>query len=308
MRLLFILVCIISTILQAEIIRPIEVNIKYDVNKAALGKKLFFDPRLSKDGTIACVNCHMLPGNGADKVNYSLGLRAQEGDINAPTVFNSSLSFVQMWDGRAKTLQDQVRLPITNPKEMGNTMANVINYLKSQSEYIKAFKRIYPHGISEQSVSDAIAEFEKALTTPNSKFDRFLKGDTHLLTPLELKGKELFFSLGCISCHNGTAVGGYMYQKFGIFNHHVSDKNQLGRYTITLREEDRYVFKVPSLRNIALTAPYFHDGSAKTLKDAIMLMGYYQLGIRLNEDQLKALEAFLNTLTGDTPRILRDKP
>jgi len=308
MRLFFIFVYIVSTALQAEIIRPIETNVKYDSNKAALGKKLFFDPGLSKDGTIACINCHTLPGSGADSIKYSIGIRGQEGDINTPTVLNSSLSFVQMWDGRAKTLQDQVHLPITNPKEMGNTMANVIKYLKSKSDYVKAFKKIYPNGISEQSVSDAIAEFEKALTTPNSKFDRFLRGNTHLLSPLELKGKELFFKVGCISCHNGTAVGGYMYQKFGIFNQHVSDKNQLGRYNITLREEDRYVFKVPSLRNIALTAPYFHDGSAKTLKDAIMLMGYYQLGIRLHEDQVKALEAFLNTLTGETPRILREKP
>lgn len=308
MKLCFIFICTIVTAIHAEILRPIEANIQYNQNKAKLGKKLFFDPGLSKDGTIACVNCHALPGSGADSKSYSTGIRAQEGDINTPTVLNSSLSFVQMWDGRAKTLQDQVHLPITNPKEMDNSMRNVITYLSSKPEYVKAFKKIYSHGISEQSVSDAIAEFEKALITPRSRFDRFLMGETHLLTPLEKKGKDLFSSLGCISCHNGTAVGGYMYQKFGIFNHHRSDKNQLGRYNVTLREEDRYVFKVPTLRNIALTAPYFHDGSAKTLKDAIMLMGFYQLGIRLQKDQIDALEAFLHTLTGETPRILRAKP
>lgn len=290
----------------AETILPIPERISIDQKKAQLGKKLFFETGLSRDNTVACVSCHQLPGSGADKLPYSLGIRGEEGPINAPTVLNARFNFVQMWDGKVKTLKDQVPLPISKVNEMGSSMSKAVEFLKTRSDYREAFARVYRSGITEESIADAIAEFEKALVTPHSRYDRYLNGERNILSAKELKGKELFYSYGCISCHNGIAVGGNMYQKIGIFAPYYSAKNQLGRFEITNREQDRYVFKVPSLRNVALTAPYMHDGKISTLREAILVMGMTQLGVEFSDDDIEALEQFLNTLTGETPRILRE--
>lgn len=290
--------------LSAEIIAPIPQYSVYNHPKALLGKRLFFEPGLSKKGTIACVNCHQLPGGGADNKAYSLGVYGKEGDINTPSVLNSRYHFVQFWDGRAKTLKDQVSGPISNPKEMASSMKHAVAFLTSIPSYQKAFKKLYPSGITEETLADAISEFEKALITPNSRYDRYLNREISSLTSKEMQGKNLFFDYGCIACHNGITIGGNMYQKIGVFIPYKSDKNQLGRYSITHRESDRYVFKVPSLRNVALTAPYMHDGKASTLKQAIMLMGVHQLGTTFTDNEIDALEAFLMTLTGETPKIL----
>ena len=290
---------------HGDTIFPIPDKPAYNTAKAKLGMRLFYEAGLSKDGTVACASCHQLPGNGADTLPYSRGVDNQEGDVNTPTVLNSRFLFVTMWDGRAKTLSDQVSLPITHPKEMASSMKHAVRFLKSKPDYVRSFRALYRDGITEETVTDAIVEFEKALDTPHSRYDRYLKGENHILTPKELRGEKLFFGYGCISCHNGIAIGGNMYQKIGIFLPYESNKNQFGRYTITGLEKDRYVFRVPSLRNVELTAPYMHDGKAKTLKEAVMLMGIHQLGVSLSNDELESIEAFLKTLTGETPKILR---
>lgn len=294
-----------SVVGWAELLSPLPERVDYDRPKALLGKKIFFEPGLSRDGTIACVTCHHLPGSGADTLPYSIGIRKSEGDINTPTVLNARFHFAQMWDGRAKTLEDQIILPITNPKEMGSSMGRASAYLRSRPDYVSEFAKIYPEGITPHTMADAIVEFEKALVTKHSRFDRYLNGEVGVLRPLEKRGYRLFKDYGCISCHNGIAIGGNMYQKIGIFAPYYSDKDQLGRYDITQREKDRYVFKVPSLRNVAMTAPYMHDGKVATLREAIVVMGINQLGVEFSAEELDALEAFLHTLSGETPAILR---
>ena len=276
-------------------------DVKYNKQKALLGQKLFFDVNLSSDKSVACVSCHNLPGSGAQNIKFSFGVDAQEGDVNSPTVLNSYFNFSQFFDGRAKDLFDQVKGPITNPIEMNNTIKNVLNYLKNSKEYKKSFKKIYKK-IDKYALYDAISEFEKALTTPDSKFDRYLKGLTKLSSQ-ELKGYSLFKSYGCISCHNGVNIGSNMYQKMGVFTSEQNFKN-LGRYNVTKDIDDKYFYKVPTLRNISKTAPYFHNGSASTLKDAISTMASNQLGINLDDDEIELLESFLKTLDGKSPRIL----
>lgn len=306
MKLFLLFYLLVISYVNAETITPMSHHVLYDSAKAKLGKRLFFEPGLSKDGSIACVSCHQLPGSGADNTDYSRGVNAVQGDINAPSVLNAQYHFVQFWDGRAKTLKAQVSGPISNPKEMASSMSKAVAFLKSRPDYVSSFKKLYPKGITEASIADSISEFEKALTTPNSRYDRYLEGDHTSLSGKEVKGKNLFYRFGCIACHNGIAIGGNMYQKIGVFFPYYSDKNQLGRYNVTQRERDRYVFKVPSLRNVALTAPYMHDGKAATLRQAVILMGTHQLGIVLKEHEIEEIVAFLKTLTGNTPYILQE--
>lgn len=286
-------------------ITPIPLNVNYDKQKAQLGKKLFFDTILSKDNTISCATCHELPGNGANQTAYSFGVNGAEGNINSPTVLNSAFNFVQFWDGRAKDLKTQALEPIENPIEMASKMSDVIKKLK-KSSYKKKFNKIYKDGVTKDNLADAIAEFEIALFTPNSRFDKYLRGDEKAINEQEKRGFELFEDLGCISCHNGKLVGGNSYHRIGLFKEYKQDKPLLGRYEITKRERDKHMFKVPSLRNIELTAPYLHDGGAKTLKKAIELMLELQLGIEPNEKYIKDIEMFLKTLTGENPKILDD--
>jgi cytochrome c peroxidase len=299
------LILFYSALLFSSNITPIPLHVEYDKQKAELGKKLFFDPILSKDKTISCASCHSLPGNGADVTAYSFGVNGTEGNINSPTVLNSSFNFVQFWDGRAKDLKEQALEPIINPVEMADTIPSVLKKLELSS-YKEKFSKIYKDGISEENLADVIAEFEKALFTPNSRFDKYLRGDKEAINTQEKRGYELFEDLGCISCHNGVLVGGNSYHKIGLFSPYKQDKPLLGRYSITLRERDKHMYKVPSLRNIELTAPYFHDGGAKTLKTAINFMQVLQLGISPKQEDTEDIEAFLKTLTGKSPKILED--
>jgi len=303
---LFIL-CLICVCAFSDAIIPIPEFIKYDKSKALLGQKLFFDPGLSKDGTISCASCHTLPGSGADATPFSYGINGLEGDMNSPTVLNARFNLAQFWDGRAKDLEDQVRGPIMNPVEMDNTLSAVVAYVKADKNYKKTFNSLYPEGVNEKNIFNAIAEFEKALYTPDSAFDRYLKGDKAALNAQELRGYELFQSRGCISCHNGVNIGGNMYQKLGIMKDYKDTKYQLGRYNVTKDEDDKYYYKVPTLRNIALSAPYLHDGSGKNLQETIRIMMEYQLGITVDKEEVLSLEAFLKTLTGQTPAILEAK-
>jgi len=298
----FILTLISLSLYAQSSIKPVP-NAIYNSLRAELGKKLFFEPMISKDGTISCASCHNLPGNGANSIQYSFGVDTQEGLINTPTVLNATFNFVQHFNGQAKTLQEQVLLPITNPLKMATTIKMVLSKLKN-SKYKDEFERIYPDGLNEKNFANAISEFEKALTTPNSKFDQFLRGETHL-SRQELLGYKQFKSTGCINCHNGVNIGGGMYQKMGIFIKYKEAKKLNGRIDITKRERDKNVYKVPTLRNIAITAPYFHDGKIVTLKQAIRKMREHQLGITLRSKSIENIEAFLKTLTGETPKILQ---
>lgn len=285
-----------------DLIKPIPLQAVSNPQKAALGKDLFRDPQLSKDGTVSCLSCHNLAYGGADSEALSQGVGGKTGTINAPTVFNARYNLAQFWDGRAKDLKAQAAGPIVNPVEMASTVESVVQKLSKDPKYQKRFREIYPQGVTIETISDAIAEFEKTLITPNARFDTYLRGNTTILTQKEKEGFELFKSRGCIACHNGMNIGGNMYQRFGVFAQYKDRFNTLGRFNVTKQAEDKYYFKVPSLRNIEKTAPYFHDGSAKTLEDAVQKMGYYQLGRKLSKEEIEKITAFLRTLSGELPK------
>jgi cytochrome c peroxidase len=287
-----------------EPIQPIAVIPNLDPRKVSLGQKLFGDPRLSHDNQISCATCHILESGGADGKARSIGIHGAVGIINAPTVLNSGLNFRQFWDGRAATLEAQVEVPLLSGIEMGSSWSEVLAKLRRSEEYARDFQRIYSDGVQRDHVKDAIAEFERSLTTPNSRFDRYLRHDTSALTSREQAGYQLFKSLGCASCHQGMDMGGNMYQRMAVTPPYFGDKAPLtlvdrGRFNITGDPQDMYMFKVPSLRNVALTAPYFHDGSAATLGDAVRTIGKYQLRRPLSEQQVDLIVAFLKTLTGE---------
>lgn len=272
-------------------------------DKVALGKRLFFDTRLSHNETVACATCHQLDSGGSDRLPVSVGIDGRKGGINAPTVFNSSLNFVQFWDGRAASLEEQAAGPVHNPLEMGSNWAEVIPRLSRDEAYRQAFGRIYKEGISGETIVDAIATFERTLLTPNSRFDRYLLGDKDALNPLERAGHQRFLDYGCASCHQGAALGGNMYQRFGVMDDYFAGSARrqadFGRFNVTGLDKDRNVFKVPGLRNVAVTPPYFHDASAASLEEAVVVMGRYQLGRELSGEDVKAIVAFLQTLTGE---------
>ncbi|MCL2161847.1 MAG: cytochrome-c peroxidase [Betaproteobacteria bacterium] len=272
--------------------------------KVELGKKLFFDPRLSKSGFISCNSCHNLSMGGSDNLPTSIGDRWQQGPINSPTVLNSSLNFVQFWDGRAKDLQEQASGPIANPKEMAFTHELAVEVLNSIPQYRAEFAKVYgDKKLDINLVADAIAEFEKTLKTPNSRFDQWLKGNKKAITAEELKGYELFKSSGCTACHNGEAVGGTSYQKMGVFEPYKTANTAQGRADVTKNDAERFFFKVPTLRNVELTYPYFHDGAAKTLEEAVDIMGRLQLGRTYTPEETAQIVAFLKTLTGEQPKL-----
>jgi cytochrome c peroxidase len=286
-----------------EPVLPLPAAPQLQPERVALGELLFHDRRLSANQTLACVSCHDFKRGGADGLRVSIGIGGAQGNINAPSVFNSSLSMAQFWDGRALSLEEQAAGPIHNPLEMGSNWGQVLERLGQDAELNKAFRRAYIDGLTANNVANALATFERSLLTPNSRFDRYLKGEKDVLSAQELDGYRRFRNLGCTSCHQGVLVGGNMYQKFGVLRDYFAGrpttKADLGRYNVTRDEEDRHVFKVPSLRNVARTAPYFHDGSATTLEQAVSVMGRYQLGRELSSEDVAAIVAFLNTLTGE---------
>jgi len=274
-----------------------------DPRVVALGRRLFHEPRLSGDNKVSCSSCHDLAKGGVDSKPLSAGVNGKLGLVNAPTVYNSGLNFVQFWDGRAATLEEQIGGPITNPIEMGSSWDKVLGALKADPSYVGDFG-VLAGGITEENVRRAIADFERTLLTRGSPFDRFLAGDEAALGSEARAGYEMFKSVGCIACHQGRNVGGNMFQRFGVLGDYFKDRGHVsdadyGRYNVTHNESDRYVFRVPSLRNVVHTAPYFHDGSAATLPDAVQVMARYQLGRKLSAEQVKEIIAFLTSLSGE---------
>ncbi|MDR2164084.1 MAG: cytochrome-c peroxidase [Zoogloeaceae bacterium] len=286
-----------------EPLLPILKDKRLDERKIALGRALFHDVRLSHDNTISCAFCHDLARGGVDHLPRSFGVGGEEGAINTPTVYNASLNFRQFWDGRAASLEEQVDGPLHNPVEMATSWGEILPRLRHDEKLAAQFQAIYDAAPSPDNVRDALAEFERSLVTP-SRMDRWLLGENDALNSRELKGYRLFKQYGCIACHQGANVGGNMYQRFGIMKDYFENKKKttsadMGRFNVTGREEDRHVFKVPSLRNITLTAPYFHDASAVSLHEAVSSMGYYQLGVDLPQEDVQAIVIFLYALTGD---------
>lgn len=276
-----------------------------DSRKVALGKALFHDPRLSVDNTVACSACHEAQRGGADGRVVSVGVGGQNGSLNAPSVNYASLNFRQFWDGRAPTLEAQIDGPIHHPAEMGSNWDQILGKLRQDAPFSARFRMAYPAGFSPETIRDAIAQFERSLSLP-SRFDRWLEGEMEALTQEEIAGYKVFKHHGCTACHQGRGIGGNMFQKFGIANNPMERKARLnsadlGRFNVTSRLEDRYVFKVPSLRNVGLTAPYFHDGSATTLEEAVAIMGHAQLGLQLSSKEVTQISRFLRSLTAMEP-------
>ena len=287
-----------------EPITPLPLSIDLDQRKVALGQQLFNDAHLSRDDTISCATCHSFTKGGTDHLSHSVGIADQTGSINAPTVFNSGFNFKQFWNGRAQTLEEQVDGPTHNPLEMGSSWKQIVEKLDQSTTYVKDFNAIYPDGVQSANVRDAIATFERSLITPNSRFDRYLRGESNALTGAEREGYRLFKEYGCASCHQGINVGGNLFEKFGVMGDYFAKRGHvtetdLGRFNVTNNEADKYVFKVPSLRNVALTAPYFHDGSAERLEDAVTIMSIYQLGRPLTAGETASIVQFLKTLSGE---------
>lgn len=289
-----------------EPVQPVMDSLPVDPAKVALGEKLFHDPRFSADNTISCASCHGLDTGGVDNEQFSDGVGGKKGGVNAPTVYNAALNFVQFWDGRAATLAEQAGGPPMNPVEMAcQSWDEIIDKLKQDKELTAEFLAVYPDGYSGDNLTDAIAEFEKTLLTPNSRFDLYLKGDSSALTAQEIRGYELFKSNDCATCHVGANLGGQSYELMGLKADYFADRGLAmteednGRYKETGTARDRHRFKTPGLRNIALTAPYLHDGTARTLEEAVDVMTKYQVGRSLPVAERDDIVAFLKTLTGE---------
>jgi len=288
-----------------EPIQPIRPVQQINLAQVELGKKLYFDPRLSKSGFISCNSCHNLSMGGTDNLQTSIGHNWQQGPINAPTVLNSSLNVAQFWDGRAADLKEQAGGPIANPGEMAASHTLAVGVLQSIPEYVREFKQVFGKDqITIDEVTQAIAEFEKTLVTPNAPFDRWLLGDKTALTADQAEGYTLFKNSGCVACHNGEAVGGNSFQKMGVVEPYQTQSTAEGMAGVTGKDADRFKFKVPTLRNVELTYPYFHDGAAQTLDEAVDIMGRLQLGKKFTPEENAKIVAFLKSLTGDQPSFL----
>ena len=286
-------------------IQPIAPAVVTDQAMVDLGAKLYFDPRLSKSGFISCNSCHNLSLGGTDNLVTSIGHNWQQGPINAPTVLNSSMSVAQFWDGRAPSLKAQAGGPIANPKEMAFTHELAVEVIASIPAYVDEFDRVFKsRDVTIDRLTTAIAAFEDTLVTPNSRFDRWLQGDRKALTLHEQAGYDLFRVSGCVACHNGPAAGGTSFRKMGLVEPYLTDNPAEGRVGVTGRDADRFNFKVPTLRNVELTYPYFHDGAAATLGDAVDVMARVQLGRRYAFEDNARIVAFLKTLTGDQPTFV----
>lgn len=256
-----------------------------DPLKTALGQQLFEDRRLSHDNSRSCSSCHDLNRNGASKNSHDIGVDGSSLPLNTPTVFNATANFRYSWTGTFRTLESQAAALIENPQVMGSSMGEVVDKLNADPGIVRQFIIVYGRNPDADNILDAIASFERTLTTPGSRFDRWLTGDQTALSPEELNGYQVFKSLGCSSCHQGVNVGGNLFQRHGIFHPLASPKPE--------------ILRVPSLRNVATTPPYFHDGSAPTLDNAVRKMGYAQLNTTLTDPQVSAIVAYLKTLTGN---------
>ena len=278
--------------------------------KVELGTMLYFDPRLSASHAISCSSCHNIGLGGGDARETSIGHGWQRGGRNAPSVLNAVFNRAQFWDGRAKDLEEQAGGPLVNPIEMASPPAHVVEQLAGIPGYVAAFKAAFPGDalpVTQANVEKAIAVFEATLITPNAPFDKYLTGDASALSNTQQQGLRLFMNKGCSTCHNGINLGGGMYAPFGVIENPGAEllpANDKGRFTVTKSITDEYVFKVPALRNIALTGPYFHTGRSWDLRQAVAVMGVTQLGEQLTAAETETVAIFLESLTGDQPKVV----
>jgi cytochrome c peroxidase len=286
-----------------EPIAPVPRNVSLDAGKVRLGEMLFHDVRLSRGDMLACASCHVLAEGGDDNRARGPGLDGELLNFNAATVFNTALSFRFNWRGNFRTLEQQNEAVLLDRHLMNTTWQELLAKLRADAAYRDAFATVYGGDVTPAHVLDALATFQRSLTTPDARFDRYLRGEQGAITPEEERGYQLFKEFGCVACHQGMNVGGNLFQRFGIFHDpfaqwpiHTAD---LGRFTITGEAKDRFVFRVPSLRNVAVTAPYFHDGRAQTLEEAIVEMARSQLGRVLIGREIDQIASFLRTLTGE---------
>ncbi|MCU7839382.1 MAG: c-type cytochrome [Candidatus Thiodiazotropha sp. (ex Troendleina suluensis)] len=292
-----------------EPIQPLSMEPDLDPRLVTLGDRLFHDTRLSQDNSLSCASCHVLSTGGSDHRARSVGVGGAIGGIKAPTVYNSCYNFVQFWDGRAPSLEVQASGPVHNPIEMNSNWEEVISKLSNDPALMEQFDTLFEDSLTGDNISIAIAAFERSLVTVNSRFDRWLQGEQGVLTVKELRGYRLFKSYGCISCHQGVNVGGNMYGFMGAMGDYFKERKSeiteadLGRYNVTRRNEDKHYFKVPSLRLAAINPPNFHDSSASTLDEAVRIMGRYQLGRELPEEDIKDIVSFLFCLVGEHIRL-----
>jgi cytochrome c peroxidase len=289
--------------LGEEPIAPVPREVPLDADKVRLGEKLFNDVRLSRGDTLSCASCHVLAEGGDDNQNRTPGSDGALLNFNASTVFNTALAFRFNWRGNFRTLEEQNEAVLLDPHLMNTTWEELLAKLRADATYRDAFATVYGSDIAPADVLDALATFQRSLITPDAPFDRYLRGEHDAITPEEERGYELFKEFGCAACHQGVNVGGNLFQRFGIFHDpfsqwpiHTAD---LGRFTITGEAKDRFVFRVPSLRNVAVTAPYFHNGRAETLEQAIEEMARSQLGRVLTGQEIELIAGFLRTLTGE---------
>lgn len=290
--------------LVGEPIQPLPTDLVVDEARFRVGEQLFRDPQLSINGEISCLSCHQFERGGADGEQYSKGIKGKLTQVNTPTVFNVAYNFRFNWDGQHETLAAHTDKLMQNPSVMANDWASIQAKLSTIDGYQQTFAALYDDGVTKDNVIDAIVTYEAALVTPNAPFDRYLKGEVSALSDLEKEGYGLFKAYGCVSCHQGANVGGNMFQKFGVIGDYFADtgslqKADLGRFNVTGDVADRHVFRVPSLRNVAVTPPYLHDGTAETLEDAIDVMAKYQLGRSIPAEDVSLIAQFLQTLTGE---------
>lgn len=289
---------------RQEPISPLPQSVDLDDRKVLLGRRLFTDSRLSSGNGLSCASCHAPSLGMADGKPLSSGLPGYEGIVNTLTILNVGFNTKFTWSGQTLSLEEQADNVIESKRTMGGHWENVLADLSQDGRMLAAFGGIYPDGLTRKNVVNAIVEYEKSLITPNAPFDRFLRGETGAISENAKAGYRIFKDYGCISCHQGVNVGGNMLQVFGIFGTpHGADKgpDTAGSAQASGISHDKPVFRVPSLRNVAQTAPYFHDGSARSLPEAISMMAQYQLGREVSDDDISKLESFLNSLTGDRP-------
>jgi cytochrome c peroxidase len=287
----------------AEAITPVPGDIAVDAEKVHLGEMLFHDVRLSRGDVLACASCHVLAEGGDDNRALSPGLDGKLLNFNAPTAFNSGLNFRLNWRGNFRTLEEHNEAVLRDSHLMNTAWDELLPELRADEGYQEAFAAVYGSDPAPAHVLDALATFQRSLTTPNARFDRYLRGERAAITPDEERGYRLFQDYGCVACHQGVNVGGNLFQRFGIFHDPFAQlpirTADLGRFTITGQADDRFVFRVPSLRNVAVTAPYFHDGRAQNLEHAVREMARNQLGRVLTEQEVRQIAGFLHTLTGE---------
>lgn len=285
-------------------IQPIPKQLFIDKKWLVLGKALFHSPLLSQNNTISCASCHLVDFGGDDGFPVSTGINNKQGDRNAPTILNATFNFRQFWDGRSHSLSEQALEPIHNPIEMGSSWNEIIPKLVADSYFNRTFSQLSNQGVTAETVIKAITIYEESLITPNAPIDRYLLGDKEALTDQQKRGLALFIDYGCTTCHQGRNIGGNIFQKFGrISNIPDSLKDDEGKYKLTKINADKYVFKVPSLRNIADTAPYFHNGSIDSLAEAVRIMARSQLGRELSMVEIEDIVALLHAFSAKVIEI-----